>query len=343
MRYHLFGRTGLRVSELVLGTMTFGSQSDEAVSKQIFNSFTDAGGNFIDSANIYSGGKSEEIVGRLIAPKRDEFVLATKFTGTPEAHDPNSFGNGRKNMVQSVEASLKRLGTDYIDLLWVHAWDGSTPADETMSAFHHLVNTGKVLYIGVSDWPAWCVAQANTMAHLRGWTAFAGLQVEYSLVQRSPERELIPMARSYGLGITPWSPLGGGLLTDRYKTDEDFKQLAERRTEMFFDGVEHVTRVAHKVREVAQSVGKSTAQVALNWLRQQDTLPILGASRPEQLKDTIASLEWDLIPEQMKTLDEASQIDLGFPHDFLTSPPVRKFFFGGEVGKNINWRPPQAY
>src|SRR4030088_2905888 len=220
MNYRLLGKSGLRVSEFCLGTMTFGddwdwgSSKDEA--KKIYDSFRDAGGNFIDTANIYTDGTSESFLGEFQEGHRDSVVLATKYSNTAPGNDPNAAGNHRKSMMQAVEASLKRLQTDYIDLYWVHNWDQMTPVEEVMRGLDDLVRAGKVLYVGMSDAPAWWIAQANTLAHLRGWSAFIGLQIEYSLIERTVERELVPMAKALNLGLTAWSPLSGGMLTGKY-------------------------------------------------------------------------------------------------------------------------------
>ena len=343
MRYQLFGRTGLRVSQLALGTMTFGGSADKAASKAIFDAYVAAGGNFIDTASMYTGGSSERIVGELVHSDRNRYVLATKYTASLRHEDPNAGGNHFKSMVGSVEASLKKLNTDYIDLLWVHMWDGSTPVEEVMRGFEHLVESGKVLYIGVSDWPAWRVAEANTLAHFRGWPAFAGLQIEYSLVQRTPERELLPMAEAYGMTVTPWSPLGGGLLTDRYKSEQDLRALLEKRGEMLFEEPEFLIRIVQEVQAVAKEANRSPVQAALNWLRQRGTLPILGASNVGQVQDALGCLDWQLNAPQMERLDKVSAIRLGFPHEFLTSPPVLKFFYGGETRNKVDWRDPIAF
>jgi aryl-alcohol dehydrogenase-like predicted oxidoreductase len=215
MRYKLLGKSGLRVSELCLGTMTFGEDwgwgSSKDESRKVYDAFLEAGGNFIDTANIYTNGTSERLLGEFMADHRDRIVLATKYTLAAPCNDPNAVGNHRKSMMQSVEASLKRLKTDYIDLYLLHVWDQITPIEEVMRAFDDLVRQGKILYAGVSDMPAWLVARGNTLAELWGWPAFVGLQIEYSLIERTPERELLPMAAALGLGITAWSPLAGGL------------------------------------------------------------------------------------------------------------------------------------
>ena len=234
MRYRLLGKSGLRVSELCLGTMTFGEDwgwgSSKDESRQILDAFFEAGGNFIDTANVYTNGTSETLLGEFLKGDRDRAVLATKYTNAMPGTDPNAGGNQRKNMMRSVEASLKRLQTDYIDLYWLHIWDKITPLDEVMRAFDDLVRQGKILHAGVSDMAAWAVARANTLAELRGWTPFVGLQIEYSLIERTVERELIPMAEALGLGVTAWSPLAGGVLTGKYaegKAEADARMNSE--------------------------------------------------------------------------------------------------------------------
>src|ERR671929_1690213 len=234
MKYQLLGKSGLRVSELCLGAMTFGEEWGWGASKEecdkIFNAYVDAGGNFIDTANNYTGGTSEKYVGEFISGDRDRFVLATKYTSNTRRGDPNAGGNHRKNIAQSLETSLKRLNTDYIDLYWVHAWDPLTPIEETMRALDDMVRAGKILYIGISDAPAWVVSQANTLANLKGWTEFTGLQIEYSLIERTPERELLPMADALNIGVTAWSPLGGGVLTGKYNKGYEVSQQEQTKS-----------------------------------------------------------------------------------------------------------------
>jgi aryl-alcohol dehydrogenase-like predicted oxidoreductase len=339
MRYKLLGKTGLRVSELCLGTMTFGDDwgwgSSKDESRAIYDAFVESGGNFIDTADLYTNGTSERFLGEFMASDRQRIVLATKYTNTAPVNDPNAGGNQRKNMMQSVEASLKRLNTDYIDLYWLHVWDFMTPVEEVMRAFDDLVRQGKVLYIGISDAPAWIVARANMLAELRGWTSFAGLQVEYSLIERTSERELLPMARELDLGITAWSPLAGGLLTGKYTPDADSgdeeKRLEHPMMAPLVDINERKRTIAGAVVEIAKAIGKTPAQVALNWLRQQPgvVIPIIGASRLEQLRDNLACLEFTLEKEHLQLLADVSQIELGFPHDFFTNELVQNFAFGG--------------
>src|SRR5271156_6557421 len=220
MKYRLLGKSGLRVSEVSLGTMTFGDEwgwgSPKAEAQKVYETYREAGGNFIDTANFYTNGTSESFLGEFVQGHRPSVVLATKYTNANPSTDPNASGNHRKNMMQAVEESLKRLRTDYIDLYWVHIWDHITPVEEVMRGLDDLVRQGKVLYVGISDAPAWWVAQANTLAELRGWTQFIGLQLEYSLIERTVERELIPMAKALNLGVLAFSPLAGGFLTGKY-------------------------------------------------------------------------------------------------------------------------------
>src|SRR5260221_3590901 len=220
MKYRLLGKSGLRVSEASLGTMPFGDEggwgSPKAEAQKVYETYREAGGNFIDTANFYTGGTSEKFVGEFIKDHRDSVVLATKYSNAAPGNDPNAAGNHRKSMMQALDASLKRLQTDYIDLYWVHIWDGITPGEEVMRGLDDIVRQGKVLYVGISDAPGWWVAQANTLAELRGWTEFIGLQIEYSLMERTVERELVPMARALNLGVLAWSPLARGVLTGKY-------------------------------------------------------------------------------------------------------------------------------
>jgi aryl-alcohol dehydrogenase-like predicted oxidoreductase len=335
MRYKLLGHSGLRVSELCLGTMTFGEEwgwgADFSTCAQMFEAFASAGGNFVDTANLYTNGTSERYVGQLVASDRDRWVVATKYTLNTGQGDLNTGGNHRKNMVQAVEASLKRLNLNYIDLLWLHAWDFTTPVEEVMRAFDDLVRASKVLYIGISDTPAWIVAQANTLAQLRGWTPFIGLQIEYSLKQRTPERELLPMAAAMGLGVTAWSPLGGGVLTGKYNQETPSPgRLSNPESASAIE--QRDLEIAATVLQIAAEVGCSPAQVALNWIRHQSgVIPIIGARSLHQLQENLNCLTVSLSPEQLQSLHAISQISLGFPHDFLNSTMVQDFAFGGAL------------
>lgn len=337
MRYKLFGHTGLRVSELSLGTLTFGNVAAFGASKEesrkVFDLFAEAGCNFIDTANKYHEGVSEEWTGDFIAGDRARYVLATKFSLNMRAGDPNAGGNHRKSIVQSVEDSLRRLKTDYIDLYWLHQWDGTTQVDEVMRALDDLVASGKVLYLGISDTPAWIVAKANTLAELRGWHRFAGLQVEYSLIERTVERELMPMAKALDLAVTPWGIVGGGVLTGKYHTaadpaaPPDSTRAANNATRVNARNLE----IAREVAAIAQEIGRTSSQVALNWVRQSPGLiiPIVGARTVQQAKDNLACLEFTLDDAHMARLNEVSAISLGFPHDFLAIPRIAEQRFGG--------------
>jgi aryl-alcohol dehydrogenase-like predicted oxidoreductase len=338
MRYKLLGKSGLRVSELCLGTMTFGdvwqdwglaTSKDE--SQRIFDGFAEAGGNFIDTANKYNEGKSESLLGEFLESDRDHFVVATKYTLSTREGDPNACGNHRKNMARALEASLKRLKTDYIDLYWVHAWDFMTPVEEVMRGLDDMVRAGKVLYVGISDTPAWIVAQANTLAQVHGWSPFVGLQIEYSLAQRDPERDLLPMARAFDLGVTAWGPLAGGILSGKYGKTTKTKPDTARYSAEGNPPDERKLRIGETVTKLADEIGRPASQVALNWLRQRQTLtiPIIGARRATQIQDNLKCLEWQLTSEQIAKLDEATKIELGFPHDFLTNDFVRQIVFGG--------------
>src|SRR5919107_5361143 len=301
MKYQLLGKSGLRVSEICLGAMTFGEEwgwgSSKEESHKIFNAYVDSGGNFIDTANKYTEGTSEKYIGEFIAGDRDRFVLATKYTSNTRRGDPNAGGNQRKNLKQSLEASLKRLNTDYIDLYWVHAWDPLTPIEETLRALDDMVRAGNILYIGISDTPAWIVSQANTIANLRGWTEFAGIQIEYSMIERTSERELLPMANALNVGVTAWSPLGGGVLTGKYNksnNEQQQQQQKQQNTSLSSPSNTPVTKegnsrrlesqnelanrflndrnllIAQEVSNIAKGIGRSASQVALNWIRQRN-------------------------------------------------------------------------
>jgi aryl-alcohol dehydrogenase-like predicted oxidoreductase len=342
VRFKLFGRSGLRVSELCLGTMTFGSEwgwgaaRDE--SRRMFEAFLDRGGNFIDTANNYTNGTSERFVGEFAAPCRRHLVIATKYTLSTNPDDPNAGGNHRKNMIQSVEASLRRLGTDYVDILWVHAWDAITPVEEVVRALDDLVRSGKVLYVGVSDTPAWVVAQAVTMAELRGWSRFVGLQIEYSLVERTPERDLLPMARALDLAVTPWSPLAAGLLTGKYNGPAPPEPARGDFVARRFN--ERNLAIANTVATVARETGRTPSQIALAWLRSRPgvQIPILGARSVAQLDDNLGCLDVELDGGALERLDEVSRIDPGFPHAFLEIPFIRQLVHGNHADRVDNHR-----
>jgi aryl-alcohol dehydrogenase-like predicted oxidoreductase len=314
--------------------MTFGEDwgwgSDKEESRAVFQAFAEAGGNFLDTANIYTNGTSETLVGEFVKGDREKWVIATKYSLNTRPGDVNACGNHRKNLFQAVEASLKRLGTDYIDLLWLHIWDSLTPIEEVMRAFDDLVRMGNVLYIGISDSPAWIVSQANTLATLRGWTPFIGLQIEYSLKERTPERELLPMAKALNIGVTAWSPLGGGVLTGKYNQPHPVDGRLSM-TDQPFQIFDRDLKIAETVLEIAREIGKSPAQVALNWLRNRPNpiIPIIGARRLSQLQDNLACVDFNLTGEQLQRLDNISAISLGFPHELLASQFVRDILLGG--------------
>jgi aryl-alcohol dehydrogenase-like predicted oxidoreductase len=328
MRYTLMGRSGLRVSELALGTMTFGEAwgwgASQEESRRIFDAYVEAGGNFVDTASNYTNGESERFVGELVAPIRDRIVLATKYTLSSRRKDPNSGGNHRKNLVQTLDESLRRLRTDYVDLLWLHMWDGMTPVEEVVRALDDLVSAGKVLYVGISDTPAWVVSQAVTLADLRGWSRFIRLQLPYSIADRDAERELLPMAAALDLTTTAWGVLEGGALTGKYLVDDD--DAAKR----YSGAGERVNTLAREVLAVVDELGATPAQVATAWVRHQPwrVVPIVGARSEAQLRENLAVLDIRLEEEHVERLSAASDFRRGFPRDFLESDDVRGLIFG---------------
>ncbi len=332
MRYKMLGTSGMKVSELCLGTMSFGTKwgfgADEEDTRRVIGAYREAGGNFLDTANKYHEGESEEFVGRAIAAERDRWVLATKYTLNTGTGDPNAAGNSKKTMTRAVEASLRRLGTSYIDLLWVHAWDFTTTVEEVMRGLDDLVRAGKVLYVGISDAPAWIVSQANTLASLRGLSSFVALQIEYSLIQRTVERELIPMADAFGITVTPWAALGGGVLTGKYTRTAEPSDT--KRAQGNARRLSDTNRaIAREVDAIADQIGKSSAQVALAWVRGRgaNMLPIVGARTVAQIQDLLGSVELSLSDEHMSRLNEISKVPLGFPREFLSSE-VRRVVYG---------------
>jgi len=327
MRYKLLGRSGLKVSAVALGTMTFGEEwgwgANKEECRKMFDAYVEAGGNFIDTANHYTNGTSEILTGELMGSSRERFVLATKYTLNGRPEDPNGGGNHRKSLVQSLEASLRRLKTDYIDLYWVHAWDAITPVEEVMRALDDVVRAGKVLYVGVSDTPAWVVAQATTLADLRGWSRFVGLQIPYSLIERTPERELLPMAKALDIAVTPWGVLGSGMLSGKFEQGKPHPQ-GDRLTVTPWGPVTLTERnfaIADAVRAVAREIDRTPSQVALAWVLAQQqravVVPILGARKLTQLRDNLGALDVKLSAEHLARLDDVSRVELGFPMDFL--------------------------
>jgi len=335
MRFRTFGRSGLRVSELFLGTMTFGENwgwgppIEEC--RTLFAAYAEAGGNVIDTANQYTDGESERIVGELLGADRHRFVVSTKYTLSTDGTDPNASGNHRKSLLRSLEQSLTRLRTDYIDLLWVHIWDPSTPMEETMRALDDAVRAGKVRYVGISDTPAWVVSRANTLADWRGWSPFIGVQLPYSLVQREIERELRPMADALDLSVAAWSPLAGGVLSGKFtRTMSDAPTRVDRK-----DIGERDLRIAREVDAVADELGATSSQVALAWTMARrpgsrpSVHPIVGARRLDQLIDNLAATDLRLPEEALRRLDDVSAIPRGFPVDFIES--TTEFVYGPVV------------
>jgi aryl-alcohol dehydrogenase-like predicted oxidoreductase len=340
--YRLLGRSGLRVSPLSLGTMTFGSDwgwgADEAEARRIFDSYVDRGGNFIDTANRYTEGTSERFIGSFAKGRRDGLVIATKYTLPMQPRDPNSGGNHRKSMVRSVEDSLKRLGTDYIDLFYLHAWDNTTPVEEVLRAMDDLVRAGKVLYLGLSDLPAWQASRMQAITDLRGWSPLVALQIEYSLIERTGERDLVPMAAEMGLGVIPWSPLASAVLTGKYSRADlgqrDGGSAAEGTRRDVAAGNGSLTEkglvIADAVKEIAHEMGCSPSQVALAWtlLNPAVTAPIIGARTLGQLEDNLGALDLELDDAHRAKLEAVSSIELGFPHAFLARPMTKAIMTG---------------
>ncbi|HEY2152576.1 MAG TPA: aldo/keto reductase [Vicinamibacterales bacterium] len=329
--YVTLGRSGLRVSPLCLGAMTFGEElgwgSSVEESQRIIDRFIDLGGNFIDTANFYTKSHSEQIIGDHIgrhAARRERLVLATKFSGNLYPGDPNGGGSGRKSIVAACEHSLRRLQTDYIDLYWLHNWDVHTPIEETMAALEHLVQAGKVRYLGVSDTPAWKIVEANMTARFRGWSAFIGLQIEYSLLERSVEQELVPMARELGLGITPWSPLKSGVLSGKYTRATSGQVKGDRGA--FLDSFlnERAFAVVDALGEIASAHESTVARVALAWVRAQPGVSstIIGARRVAQLDDNVGAVDVRLTSEELSRLDALTKPTFGFPQNMQPMFPA---------------------
>jgi aryl-alcohol dehydrogenase-like predicted oxidoreductase len=322
--------------------MTFGEDwgwgASPAVSRQIFDAFASAGGNFIDTSNNYTNGSSEKIVGDCLGAERERFVVATKYslrlvTGDPR--DVNLGGNSRRSMLRSVEASLRRLATDYIDVLYLHMWDFTSPVEEVLQAAAQLVNAGKVLYFAFSDTPAWVVSYAVATAEAHGWPRPIALQAPYSLLDRSVERELMPMARAYDLAFLPWGVLESGVLTGKYS-----QAGAEPRRES--GPGERELAAGRAVTSVAHAVGRSPAQIAINWVRQQsgNVIPILGCRTLAQLQDNLGCLEFQLAPDQIAELSGVADFQLGFPSSFLHSDHVHNMIFGSSYARLDNHRAP---
>ena len=325
MEYGRLGDTGLMVSELCLGCMTFGREADEEASKGLVARFLEAGGNFIDTADVYSKGISEEITGRAIKGVRDDVVLATKVF-FPMGEGPNDTGLSRKHITQGCEDSLRRLGTDYVDLYQVHCWDSATPLKETLSALTDLVRSGKVRYIGVSNFTGWQLMRSLAVSESHGFERFVCLQPQYSLVERNIEREVLPVCEEEGLGVIPWSPLGGGFLSGKYRRGEE-PPRGSRISEAVESMEEYWDRRATKrnwatidvVGRISEETGKSYAQISLNWLLRQEgvTAPIIGARTIEQLEDNLGASGWELDEQQVDELSEAGALEDVYPYRFI--------------------------
>jgi aryl-alcohol dehydrogenase-like predicted oxidoreductase len=312
--------------------MLFGTDmgADEETSRRIFDAYVDQGGNVIDTAGVYGAGRSESLIGAFAKGKRDRLVLSTKYSLTFATGDPNAAGNNRKNMARSVEDSLKRLGTDYIDLLFLHAWDDTTPPDEILRGFDDLIRQGKVLYIGLSDTPAWQTARMQVMAELRGWSQFAAMQLEYSLLERTSERELIPAARGLGFGVMPWGPLRAGVLSGKYTKSTEGISARLKALDPTRQPSEDTMRVAQGVQAVADKMGATSAQVALAWTLANPAVvsPITGPRTLAQLEDSIGALKLELSTEHLQRLNDLSQIEPGFPYSLIHSKGVRATLSG---------------
>lgn len=336
MKYKILGNTGIKVSELCLGTMTFGTDwnfgADKKVSKQVFDIFTEAGGNFFDTANIYTKGSAETLLGEFIQSERDNLVVASKFS-LSEAGKLNRAGNSRKNMVESIEGSLKRLKTDYIDLYYVHAWDFFVAPQEMMRTLEYLVSSGKVLTIGVSDTPAWVTAKCNTIAELQGWSSFAAYQVEYCLSERTAEREIIPLVENDNMLFAGFGPLGAGLLTGKYLHEPKGPRRMDKSRSHRLS--EKNLLLSEKLLNFANTIGRTPSQVAIRWTMQKtkNSSPIFGARSVEQVKDDLGVLDFVLTKDQMNELDAMSAIGPNNPNDFLQLPRITEILYGNQKDK----------
>lgn len=340
--YTTLGRSGLRVSPLSLGTMTFGTEwgfgSEEAASRSIFNAYLEAGGNFIDTADGYTNGHSEEMVGRFVAERklRDRVVIATKFTFSADRSNPNAGGNGRKNVYRALEGSLQRLETDYVDLYWLHAWDAITPAEEVLGTLNDLVREGKILHYGFSNVPGWYLSRVATLAEKEGKEPPVALQLEYSLVERNIEREHVPAAREFGMGICPWSPLASGFLTGKYRRGAQgaegegrLKKVKDSGNPAFEKSTERNWRILDALLEVSSELGRKPAHVALNWVAARPGISstIIGATRVEQLRENLAALDFALPADLCEKLNRTSAPEVLHPYNFF-GPPFTEMING---------------
>lgn len=339
-RYSLLGRSGLRVSPLCLGTMTFGTEwgwgAEESTARAILDRYLDAGGNFIDTADLYTNGRSEEWIGKFLkeSGRRESVVIATKFTFNGRPGDPNAGGNGRKHIYEAIDGSLRRLQTDYIDLYWLHAWDTMTPEEEVLSTFDALVRAGKVRYVGLSDVPAWYAARMQTLAEWRGTERICALQLEYSLAERNIEREHVTLAQRLGMGICPWSPLAGGLLTGKYsresKSDGRLKTTQGSGNPVFEKFTEQNFRIVDELVAVAGELGRPPAQVALNWVARRPgvTSTLIGATRIEQLESNLTALDFEIPASLRDRLDAVGAPPRVHPYIFF-GPEMQAMVSGG--------------
>ena len=343
MEYYTLGNTGLRISRLALGTMTFGEDwgwgTGESTARQIFDKYLEAGGNFIDTADMYTNGNSEKMLGQFIqeSGSRDRIVIATKFSYNAQPGNPNAGGNGRKNIMRALEGSLKRLGTDYIDLYILHTWDSVTPAEEVMRTFNDLVSSGKVRHVAISDAPAWYVSHAQTIAKERHWEPISTVQLEYSLVERNIEFEYVPMAKSLDAGVMVWSPLASGLLSGKYKPSEDGAEgsgrlaaLAGNDNPAFNKFTERNWVIVAELEKVAKELDRSMAQIAVNWVINRPGVAsvLVGATKLHQLEDNLGALDFQLPAELQQRLDEVSKPETKFPYTFF-EPGLQGMIHGG--------------
>jgi aryl-alcohol dehydrogenase-like predicted oxidoreductase len=332
VKYKLLGRSGLRVSEICLGTMTFGSNwgwganPDEC--KHMLDHFLDVGGNFVDTANLYTFGDAERILGEVITPeRRRRCVLASKFSDAPLGNDANAGGNHRKSMMQSIDDSLKRLKTDCLDIYYIHTWDFTCRPDEVLRALDDLTTQGKILYAGISNAPAWVISRCNEQADNRGWTPFVVNQIEYSLIERTPEREQIPMSRTLDIGVVAWSPLAGGLLTGKYSRGGKENEPRRMDVTVYKSQTKRSNDIAVTVDRIADEIGRSSSEVALAWIGSKGIIPIIGGRSVSQIAQNLEYPSIELEASHLAELEKVSQIDLGFPHDFFES--AKGFVYGG--------------
>lgn len=334
MKYKLLGKTGIKVSELCLGTMTFGTDwnfgSDKEESKRIYDAFANAGGNFFDTANIYTKGTSETYLGEFISSERENMVIASKYSLT-ESESMNQAGNSRKNMIQSIEGSLKRLNTDYIDLYYVHAWDFLVAPEELMRNLEYLLASGKILSIGISDAPAWITAKCNSISELRGWNQFAAYQVEYCLTERTADREIIPLSENDDMLFCGFGPLAAGLLSGKYLSEQDEPRRMTKGISARLS--EHNLAISKKLVEFSESTGYTPSQIAIRWAMQmvKKSSPIFGARSLKQCLENLKVLDFELSNDHMASLEEISKIPPNNPNDFLKLPRVQEILYGGNL------------